>query len=57
MREGEFKSDDLRLCSLEETYKHIEKLMRLANCGVENAALIAELAINRYFERIEDSQV
>lgn len=45
----------LRICTLEETWAHIECLMALANDGVDDTRRLALMTMDRYFERVDEA--
>lgn len=53
----EFKSSKLVLCPIAEHLEHTLFLMAIGNAGHDGAARLARLALDRYFERVEEMLV
>lgn len=51
-RRMSFRASNLVGVSIQEHWTHTMGLMLLANKGVKGARRVAEMALNRYFERL-----
>lgn len=54
MKRREFRTSDLKLVGLQATWTYVLSLLTLANADVLGAKHLAEITMNRYFERLEE---